>query len=188
MTDVAEQLANVREVLLQTGGAGTLGIVNSIDAAENQVTVNSTPFGGRLLQAGLTVDCVNPATNLKRPGSFTVDYNFDFLGSAQTFGYIGQGVPTAVANDILRVQGVTDGAPVFIYGLAYFISTSTQGTTLGVNRSNSPFMVSNGYNNGGNQITLPIFRLVMNQVKQRIGKRGLKGQFFHTHPSQVASY
>lgn len=188
MNDVAEQLANVREVLLQTDGLGTLGVVTAVDAVNNVVTLASQPFGSRLLQAGLTVDCVNPATNLKRAGSFSIDYNFNFLGSTQSFGYTGQGVPTAVANDILRVQGVTDGAPVGIYGLAYFMSTSTAGSVLGVTKANSPYMVINGYNNGGNQITLPIFRLIFNQVKQRIGKRGLKGQFLHTHPSQVASY
>lgn len=187
MNDVTEQLANAREVLLQTDGAGTLGIVSSIDTVNQIYTLNSTPFGTRLLQAGLTVDIVNPANNLRR-GSVTLDYNFNFLGSAQTFGYSTANVGGAQANDIVRVQGVTDGAPVGIYGLAYFISTSTQGSTLGVTRANSPFMVSNGYNNGGAQITLPIFRLIINQIKQRIGKRGLKGQFFHTHPSQVASY
>jgi hypothetical protein len=187
MNDVTEQLANAREVLLQTDGSGTLGIVSSIDTVNQIYTLNSTPFGTRLLQAGLMVDIVNPATNLKR-GSVTLDYNFNFLGSTQTFGYSTANVPGAQANDIVRVQGVTDGAPVSIYGLAYFISTSTAGSTLGITRANSPYMVSNGYNNGGAQITLPIFRLIINQIKQRIGKRGLKGQFFHTHPSQVASY
>jgi hypothetical protein len=66
MNDVTEQLANAREVLLQTDGAGTLGIVSSVDTVNQIYTLNSTPFGTRLLQAGLTVEIVNPATNLKR--------------------------------------------------------------------------------------------------------------------------
>lgn len=187
MNDVTEQLGNVREVLLQTDGKGTLGTVSSVDTANNIVTMSGTPFGSRLLQAGLTVDCVDPATDLKR-GSWTLDYNFNFLGAAQTFGYTGADVGGATANDLVRVQGVTDGAPVGIYGLAYFISTSTSGSTLGITRASAPFMVSNGYNNGGSPITLPILRLIINQVKTRLGKRGLKGQFFHTNPSQIASY
>lgn len=187
MTDVADQVGNAKDVLLQTDGKGTLGVVSSVDTTNNIYTLASTPFGTRLLQAGLTVDVVDPATDLKR-GSVTLDYNFDFLGGTQTFGYTGADVGSAAALDLIRAQGVTDGAPVGIYGLAYFISTSTVGSTLGVTRATSPFMVSNGYNNGGSQITLPIFRLVINQIKTRIGKKGLKGQFFHTHPSQVASY
>jgi hypothetical protein len=71
MQDVTEQLGNVREVLLQTDGAATLGIVSAIDNVNNIVTAQYQPFGTRLLQAGLTVDIVNPANNLRR-GSITL--------------------------------------------------------------------------------------------------------------------
>jgi DNA invertase Pin-like site-specific DNA recombinase len=42
-------LGNVREVLLQTDGAATLGIVSAIDNINNIVTAQHQPFGTRLL-------------------------------------------------------------------------------------------------------------------------------------------
>src|SRR5882724_1790038 len=39
MNDVTEQLGNVREVFLQTDGKGTLGIVSSVDTANNIYTL-----------------------------------------------------------------------------------------------------------------------------------------------------
>ena len=186
MQDVTEQLGNVREVLLQTDGAATLGIVSAIDNVNNIVTAQYQPFGTRLLQAGLTVDIVNPANNLRR-GSITVDYNFNFLGSTNTFGFTGAAPAGTQALDVIRAVGVTDGAPVGIYGMAYSCRTPRWNGVRDT-RANAPWVVTNGYNNGGAQITLPIFRLIISQIKNRLGKRGLKGQFFHTHPSQVASY
>jgi hypothetical protein len=55
-----------------------------------------------LLQAGLTVDIVNPANNLRR-GSITIDYNFNFLGSTNTFGFTGADTVHGFQQELMQI-------------------------------------------------------------------------------------
>src|SRR2546423_75968 len=49
-------------------------------------------------------------------------------------------------------------------------------------------VVANGVNAANASITLPVLRLAQNQIVQALGADGLKGQIWHTHPSQLQAY
>lgn len=185
MADAVENLRQIRDILLQTDGTGTLSTVSAVDTTNNIITLKGG-FGARLILPGQTVGIWN---NTALRGSYaTVDTVFNTLGGTQSFHYAGADVSGAAANDLIKVDGLTDGAPVYIHGLPAYINTSTAGTLMGITKASAPYVVSNGYDLGGGQITLPAARLLINQVQSRLGKKGLKGQIFHTHPSQVAAY
>jgi hypothetical protein len=186
LSDAAEMLSVWRDVLLNTDGKATIGTiaVGGVDVGTNTITLTPTPFGARLIRPGQKVGIWNGDALRGTTEVASVKSN---LGGTQTFTYVGADVAGAAQGDFIRVDGLTDGAPVGIYGLPYFHSTSVAGTMLGIDRSN-PYVVSNGYDCGGAQISLPVLRLIKNQVKQRLGSKALKGQFFHTHTSQVAAY
>ena len=59
---------------------------------------------------------------------------------------------------------------------------------MSITKASADYVVSNGYDMGGAQISLPALRLIITQVKNRLGPSGLKNQFFYTHESQVAAY
>ncbi|MBZ5524788.1 MAG: kinase/pyrophosphorylase [Acidobacteriia bacterium] len=58
---------------------------------------------------------------------------------------------------------------------------------MGILRTNG-YVVANGVDIAGAAITLPTLRLAQNQIVQSLGPEGLKGQCWHTHPSQVQAY
>src|SRR6185312_5419547 len=186
MADAVEQLRNVRDVLLQTDGTGKIGIVSSI--ASNVVTLQSgsaAGFGARLLFPGQTIGDWNGSTLRGTVGP--IDQVFNTLGGTPSFPFTGSD-PGFTNGDFIRVNGLTSGAPVAVNGIRAFINSSTSGSYLGITKSTAPYVVSNAYDLGGGQITLPAARLLINQVQSRLGKKALKGQIWHTHPSQVAAY
>lgn len=187
MADAVEQLRNVRDVLLQTDGTGKLGVVSGI--AANVVTMQSgagAGFGARLLFPGQTVGLWNGNTLVGLYPS-TISSVFNTLGGTQSFAFTGSD-PGTSNGFFIRCNGLTTGAPVFVNGIRAFINSSTAGSYLGITKSAAPYVVSNQYDLGGGQITLPAARLIINMVQSRLGKKGLKGQIWHTHPSQVAAY
>jgi hypothetical protein len=142
-------------------------------------------FGARLLNEGQTIGIWNGNT---LRGSVTIDQKpFDTVGGTQSYHFSGTD-PGTSPGDFVRCDGLISGAPVSINGLSSFINTSISGTLLGFTKANCSYMVSNGYDLGGGQITLPAARLLITQVQGRLGKKALKGQIWHTHPSQVAAY
>ena len=186
MADAVENLANIRDQVLNTEGTGKLGVVLSVSGATVVMALATTyGFGARLLNMGQTIGIWNGNT---LRGTVQIDQMpFNTLGGTQSFHFTGAD-PGIAGGDFVRVNGLTNGAPVFINGLSTFINTSTAGTLLGITKANASYVVSNGYDLGGGQITLPSARLLINQVQSRLGKKGLKGQIWHTHPSQCAAY
>lgn len=184
---IEKQMKNMHDILLMTDGIGSLATVSAVNAGTKTYTLNSTPFGCRLLNAGQSVDIVNPNTNVKK-GSLSIFNVFNFLGGQQSFTYATPDVPLAAAGDIVRYGGLTDGAPQGINGLRYMVSTSTQGNLHGVSRG-FPYVVANGFDNGGGAITLTGLKLAKLQVRQRLGSENMpKGHFWMNHPTQMQSF
>jgi hypothetical protein len=184
MADVAKQVRNWRNKLLHTNGLGTLAIVSSTNG---QTVTTSGGFGTRLLGPGLNVQIVNPATNISR-GPVQIAYKFDALGTTQTFTTVGALPANIAAGDLVRFNGLVDGAPIGLYGLPYFINNSVAGTLLGIVKATNPYVVSNSIDGGGAQITQPMVRALINMIQQRLENEPMEGGFFHWHRSQRASY
>ncbi len=184
MADVAKQVRNWRNKLLHTNGLGTLAVVSSI---AGQTVTTSGGFGTRLLGPGLNVQIVNPNTNVSR-GAVQIQYKFDALGTPQTFTTVGALPGGTAAGDLIRFNGLVDGAPIGLYGLPYFINNSTNGTLLGIVKATSPYVVSNIIDGGGAQLTQPMVRALINMIQQRLENEPMEGGFFHWHRSQRASY
>jgi hypothetical protein len=185
IADATKSLRRFRDIFLQTDGTGKLATVDAgyAGGGANPIVLSGTPFGARLLARGQKVGVFNG--NALR-GSCTILKVGKFIGSTQTITV--DAVPAGtVAGDFIRVDGVENGAPVFINGLPVFHQTSGAGTTLGIDRSNE-YVVANGVDAGGGQISQILLRLIFTQIRNRLGDEALEGIFFHTHPSQVSAY
>lgn len=190
MADLADQVKSGMNKLLHTAGKGTLATVSAINTGTQLVTVNTSGFGARLLEPGMVVETSNSGTDLK-DGTYTIDYVINAIGGTQQFHYSAVTGGPAVATDNVRIPGLTDGAPITIYGLPYFINNSTAGTILGVNKTTFPQVVSNSLDAGAGQINQPIVEALINIIQARIGSgdsNPMAGGFFHWHRSQKTSY
>lgn len=182
--NLTEMQSNWLDIGLHTDGTGTLATLQSAPATKT-VTLNPTPFGARNIEIGQSVDIVNPTGNVTR-GSLTVDNKTAYLGSAQTFTYVGADVAGATTSDIVRYGGLTDGAPKWINGLKYLVNTSTTGELHGIPRS-TPQMVANGFDMGGSSITRSAIMLLLSQRRARISEKSLTSTSYYTHDSQLQS-
>jgi hypothetical protein len=186
IADIVEQVNKTSDILLQTPGDGSLASVDSIAGnvinLRSATTANIDGRGARLLQRQQTVQIMSNAYVLRGSCSIVTVYN----GLGVTQQIVVDAAPGGViAGDLVLVAGVQQGAPVFESGIPMFISTSTAGNLYGISRAN-PYVVASGVNlANASQVTKPVFRVVENQIKQRLGKKGLKNQFYHTHPSQL---
>lgn len=186
MADLAKQIRNWRNKLLHTGGKGTLGVVSAINTGTKTITLTGG-FGSRLVGTGLTVEIVDPATDLKR-ASVPISQVNNALGGTQTFTYTGADPGGTVAGDLVRFRGLVDGAPIATYGLPYFINNSTIGTLLGITKNQAPYVVSNSLDAGGGQLTQPMVEALINIIQARLDDDPMAGGFWHWHRSQKSSY
>lgn len=190
ISDVVEQAATVRDILLQTPGDGSLGTVSSV--AGNVITLNNASGstnaidgrGAHLLKRNQRAQ-IQSATYVPR-GSFKIIDCFNFLGGAQTLTV--DAVPGGtIATDLVIMAGLPGGAPVGPNGLPFMISTTTNGNFLGLPKSLS-YVVANGVNAGQSQESVPMYLISENQIKQRLGDKALQGLFWHMHPSRIQAY
>ena len=183
IADAAIYIQRTRDVFLNTGGNGVLA------------TVAATPFGARNLHLGQVVQFYAPGVSgaKRTTNSSLITGISNSLGGTQSITVVdastggAQTLTSVVAGDLVVVDGVAANPDPFINGIPVFHSTSTTGTLMGISRANS-YVVANGVDIAGAAITLPSLRLAQNQIVQALGPDGLKGQVWHTHPSQVQAY
>src|SRR5215469_18812985 len=186
IADAAIYIQRMRDIFLQTNGDGKLATVDSsYTPGANPIVLSSTPFGARLLHLGQKIHVFNSTFTTDR-GPCTITAIVNTLGATQSITVDSVPANTA-AGDIIVVDGLAIGGDPFINGIPVFHSTATVGTLLGISRGNN-YVVANGVNAANASITLPLLRLAQNQIVVALGEDGLKGQIWHTHPSQLQAY
>jgi hypothetical protein len=181
-----DRLKQARDQFLQTDGTGKLAVVTAIDAVNRLITLNNVPFGARLINKNQVVGVFNG--NAKRGGCTVTAVNKQ-LGGTQSIK-VDQWVAGTGVGDFIRVDGVEDGGPIFLNGIPVFHQTAKVGTTMNIDRSLdvNNFIIANGVDAGGGQVTQPLLKVPFNQIKQELGEEGMKQLLIHTHPAQVSAY
>lgn len=185
IADAAIYIQRMRDIFLQTAGDGKLATVDASYAGGSPIILQSLPFGARLLHQGQKVQVFSSNFAISR-GSCNITGIANTLGATQSIS-VDNVPPGTVAGDIIVVDGVATANDPFINGIPVFHSTATAGTLMGLSRT-LPYVVANGVNAANASITLPLLRLAQNQIVQALGSDGLKGQIWHTHPSQLQAY
>jgi hypothetical protein len=189
MADCIDQVKRLRDIFICAGdGTGFLGNITAVDSVNRILTFNNNDFGARLISKNQLLDLYNGTTLL---GSFTALSVSDALGGTQTVTI--DTVPGgAAAGNIVRINGLASGAPSFVYGIPYWLSNATTGLTVGLDRSvaTNNFIIANGVNAAGSQVTPPLLRLPFDQIKQALGLQAVKASDLkcHVHPAQRAAY
>lgn len=184
VTNAMRQFRRDLNAQLQTAGNGVIGTI-ATSPGGNAFTLSNTPFGARLVRENQPV-AVYDSTLATNRGETTVLTRVQGLGLTQsitTSSTPGGTTPT----DVLVTAGLTGASPVGLYGIAYHHNTSTSGTWMGISRSN-PYVVANGVNAGGAQVSLPPFRLALNQIKNRLGLSKIGNMVWHVNLATTAGH
>jgi hypothetical protein len=191
MSRATDVLKMKRDMNLCSGdGTGKLANVTAING--NTLTLNSADYGARLISKYQYVQIFN-GTVLRPSGnaygnSVQVLSVYKQLGQAQTITLDTVPANTSV-GDFIMVDGVASGGPVFIHGILSYMSNSQTGLTLNTNRATNNWLVANGYDATNGQVTLPMLRIMLDQIINALGDDITPGSLaIHTSLAQVAQY
>jgi hypothetical protein len=181
-----DELRRQLDSQLMQAGNGVIGTVTSDTPAggANVIVCTTDGFGVRLTRYGQTVQIfdVTLATN-RGSGVIT---NWDVENNTIS---ITPQIAGVIATDLIVTAGITTPTSLpALYGVPYHHSNASTGTWLGFARSTTPEIRSNRVNAASAALTLPLPRLAINKIGNRVGIDNNFNPNAWCHPAQKQAY
>jgi hypothetical protein len=171
---------------LMGSGNGVLGVITSVSTAAgvDTYTMTTDGFGARLVRVGQTVQVFDTTLATNRGSGRVTQVDV----TAKTIE-VTPAVAGATGTDKLVVSGITTPAALpALYGVAYHHSNASTGTWLGFNRATTPEIRANRVNANSGPFSLPLPRLAINAIGNRIGIDNNFKPMAWMHPAQKQAY
>lgn len=173
-----------------TDGTGTLATITSVNttAGVDTYTCTTDGFGVKLLRSKQKINVYNSALTICRTGGGLqneVPITFYDLANKQVSV---PAVPGAVAGDIIVTSGLQTTPPVGMLGVKYHNSNAAAGTWLGFDRAVTPEIRANRVNANASALTLPLPRLAVSKIGDRIGIKQNSKLTAWCHKAQHSAY
>lgn len=184
-TALDEMRRQLDSQMMQTGD-GVIGVVTTDTPAggSNVITLTTDGFGARLMRFGQTVQVWDAALAVKR-GEGTISL-YDVEN--KTINITPQ-IAAVAPTDKIVTAGLTAPASLpGLFGVPYHHSNASAGTWLGFSRGTTPEIRANRVNAGNAALTLPLPRLAINKIGNRVGIENSFNPTAWTHPCQVQAY
>lgn len=166
-----------------TGQIGTIGTVTTSGGVDTYVC-NTDGYGVRLMRDQQVVQ-VYDATLATLRGSGTIT-QWDIENQSVS---VTPAIAGAAATDVIITAGIgSPAASPGLYGVQYHDSNASTGIWLGFNRTNTPQIRASRVNAGGSALSLPLPRLAINKIGNRVGMDMCNGIEAWTHPCQIHAY
>jgi hypothetical protein len=171
---------------LMQAGTGVIGTVTTDTPAggSNVITCTTDGFGVRLMRYGQEVQVFDTTlATLRGTGTIT---QWDVEN--KTISITPQ-IAGVVAGDVIVTSGLSSPASLpALFGVPYHHSNASTGTWLGFNRATTPEIRSNRVNGNAGNLTLPLPRLAINKMGNRVGIDNNFTPEAWMHPAQAAAY
>jgi hypothetical protein len=179
-----------------TDGTGVMATVSAVSTSggKDTVTCNAVGdgFGVRLLRDDHTYSAYDSTLATRRiftgtpsdvpAGEAAIDL-YDLQNKQVRFN----GTAPVQVGDKIVVSGPRTTPPVWLYGLPYHHNAASTGLWLGLDRSLVPAIRSNQTIAGG-AFSLPLARLALNKIGDRVGKANAQKTIAFMHPCQKQAY
>jgi len=185
----AESLDELRRQIdaqLMQPGTGVIGTITSVvtSGGVDTYTCTTDGFGIRLTRPGQTVQVFDATLATLRGAGVITNWDVENNQISVTPAIAG-----ATGTDLIVTYGLSSPASLpALFGVPYHHSNASTGTWLGFSRSITPEIRANRVNGGSQALTLPLPRLAMNKIGNRVG---IENDFKPTawlHPAQMAAY
>ena len=171
---------------LQQPGTGQVGTITTVTttAGVDRYALTTDGFGARLVRFDQVVQVYDSTlTTLRGKGVIT------FWDVENKVIDVTPAVAGATAGDVLVTDGLSSPTSLpALYGVPYHHSNASSGTWLGFDRSTTPEIRSNRVNAGGSSLTLPLPRLAINKIGNRVGIDNNFECVAWQHPCQQQAY
>lgn len=181
-----DELRRQLDAQMMQDGTGVIGTVTSDTPAggSNVITMTTDGFGARLMRFGQTVQ-VFDATLATNRGSGVIT----FWDVENKIINITPQIAGVIATDKIVTNGISTPTSLpALYGVPYHHSNASTGTWLGFSRSTTPEIRANRVNAASAALTLPLPRLAINKIGNRIGLDNDFAPSAWMHPAQKAAY
>ena len=181
-----DELRRQLDAQLMQPGTGVIGTVTTDTPAggSNVITLTTDGFGARLMRYGQTVQ-VFDATLATNRGSGVITL-WDVENKTI---HITPQIALVAPTDVIVTNGITSPASLpALYGVPYHHSNASTGTWLGFSRATTPEIRANRVNGGGSALALPLPRLAINKIGNRVGIDNNFRPEAWTHPAQQQAY
>src|ERR1035437_4177505 len=170
---------------LQGTGTGQVGTISTVTTSGGVDTyVMDSEFGARLVRYDQVVQVYDSTLATFRGKGVITQWDVENKQIQVT-----PAVPAAAATDVLIVDGISNPTALpGLYGVPYHHSNASTGSWLGYDRATTPEIRSNRVNGGNSALTLPLPRLAINKIGNRVGIDNNFDPVAWTHPCQAQAY
>ena len=173
--------------LCMTAGNGVLGVISAISTSggNDTYTLGTDGFGSRLLRYGQTVNVYSSDLTTDRTTGAEKQITFyDLVNKQITI----PSVAGVTVGDKIVSQGLSATPPVSILGVPYHHNNASSGSWMGFDRSTTPEIRATRVAGNGAFITLPLPRVAINSIGNRVGMDNVGRLQAWMHPCQVQAY
>ena len=181
-----DELRRQLDAQLMQDGSGSIGTVttDTPSGGSNVITLTTDGFGARLMRYGQTVQVFDSTLATNRGSGVITFWDVE----NKTINITPQ-IAGVVAGDIIVTNGITAPASLpALYGVPYHHSNASTGSWLGFSRSATPEIRSNRVNAANAALSLPLPRLAINKIGNRVGIDNNFKPNAWTHPCQKQAY
>jgi hypothetical protein len=172
-------------------GTGLLGTITTISTSggTDTYTMTTDGFRARLIRKGQNINVFNAAlTTCRTAGGPNNEPVVTFYDLANSTISVSPSVPGVTAGDLIISSGLQSTPPIGLLGVEYHDNNASTGTWLGFNRATTPEIRANNVNANSGALTLPLPRLAINKIGDRVGMDTKRRCTAWTHPAQQQAY
>jgi hypothetical protein len=181
-----DELRRQLDSQMMQAGNGVIGTVTSDTPAggSNVITLTTDGFGARLMRYGQTVQIFDTTLATLRGSGVITQWDVE----NKTISITPQ-IALVAPTDLIVTNGISSPTSLpALYGVPYHHSNASTGTWLGFSRSATPEIRSNRVNAGSAALSLPLPRLAINKIGNRVGIDNSFKPNAWTHPCQKQAY
>lgn len=181
-----DELRRQLDAQCMQAGNGVIGTVTSDTPAggSNVIACTTDGFGVRLMRYGQTVQVFDTTLATNRGSAVITGWDVENKTVTLTPQIAG-----VVATDKIVTNGISSPTSLpAIYGVPYQHSNASTGQWLGFSRASTPEIRSNRVNANSNALTLPLPRLAINKIGNRVGIDNTMTLKAWMHPCQKQAY
>jgi hypothetical protein len=185
-----DELRRQLDAQMMQSGTGVIGTVSTYTvgtpAGSDTLTFATAGdgFGANLIRFGQTVQIFD-TTLATNKGSAVVT----FYDKENKQIQITPSIPAGLATDVVVTNGIAAPSSLpGLYGVPYHHSNAATGTWLGFSRSTTPEIRASRVNGNSAALTLPLPRLAINKIGNRVGIDNNFNPSAWMHPAQKQAY
>lgn len=167
-------------------GNGVVGVISAVATAAgvDTYTLGSDGFGARLVRFGQTVQVFDTTLATLRGSGVITEWDVENKTIDVTPAVAG-----ATATDKLVVNGISSPTSLpALFGVPYHDSNASSGTWLGFDRATTPEIRASRVNAASSALSLPLPRLAINKIGNRVGLDNTFKPTAWQHPAQAQAY